>query len=250
MNLSRMPFLGLILITAAASTLPGITHAQAPDKFEVASVRPDPSGSLNTRINMQNGRLSIQNASLKTLIRNAYSIQSFQFGEGPKWLDTNMYDIEATTGTGQNTTDDQFKTLLKNLLADYFGLKVHWETREGPVYALVVAKGGPRIKQSAETKPDINGSRFGHEGHMKGTDEPLSVLASNLGNQVQQTVIDKTGLSGGYDWVLAWDPNPGEDATNPSIFDAVQEQLGLKLDRQKGPNQTLVIDDAHLPPNN
>ena len=205
---------------------------------------------MNTYINMQKGRLSIQNASLKTLIRNAYGIQAFQFAEGPKWLDTNMYDIEATTGTGKDTTNDQFKTLLQGLLTDYFGLKVHWETREGPVYALIAARGGAKIKESSAAQPDINGSKFGHEGHMKGTDEPLSVLAANVANQIQQPVIDRTGLSGSYDWVLAWDPNPDENSTNPSMFTALEEQLGLKLDRQRGPIQTLVIDDARLPSNN
>lgn len=149
-------FASLVLFVAAPSFLPMVACAQAPTKFEVASIRPDASGSTNTHIGMNNGRLSIQNASLKTLIRNAYGIQAFQFAEGPKRLDTNMYDIEATAGMVDETTNEQFKVLLKNLLADHFGLKVHWETREGRVYALIVAKGGAKIKVRTETQKKMS----------------------------------------------------------------------------------------------
>jgi uncharacterized protein (TIGR03435 family) len=226
--------------------------AQAPTKYEVASIRRDPSGSTNTHINVTRGRLTITNASLKTLIRNAYDLQSFQFAGGPSWLDGDMYDISATTGSSDDITNDQFRVLLRNLLADRFQLKVHWETRQTNVYALVVAKNGPSLKEDSDPEKEsgINTSKFSHEGRMTGTKEPVSILAGNLGNQLGRIVIDKTGLQGKYDWTLVWDPDPTPESTNPSIVTAVQEQLGLKLESQKGPMETLVIDSAQQPSEN
>jgi uncharacterized protein (TIGR03435 family) len=240
----------LAIAAIAASALSCV--AQSPTTFEVASIRRSLSGSLNTQIDNSDGKFTVTNGSLKTLIRNAYDLQSFQFAGGPSWLDTEMYNIVATTGTGDKIPPDQLKTLLKNLLADRFQLKVHWETRQTNIYALVVAKNGPIFKEDSDPQKEsgINTSKGAHQGRMIGTKEPLSILASNVGNQLGRIVLDKTGLQGKYDWTLVWDPDPAPDSTNPSIFTALQEQLGLKLDPQKGPMETLVIDNADHPSEN
>lgn len=123
------------------------------------------------------------NASPKTMIRNAYGILSFQLAGEPRWLDTDMYDIVATTGSTEKISSEQLKLLLQNLLAERFRLKVHWETRKTSVYALVLDKNGPKFKESAEVQePGINTPKGPGRAQMKGTREPISILASNLGN--------------------------------------------------------------------
>jgi uncharacterized protein (TIGR03435 family) len=130
-------------------------------------------------------------------------------------------------------------------------LKVHWETRQGDVYALIVAKNGPKLKVGDPSKETgLNTNIAGHEGRMVGINAPVFYLSTVLSNKLSHPVIDKTGLQGKYDWTLVWDPDPGSESTEPSIFTAVQEQLGLKLDAQKGPVETLVIDSVERPSEN
>jgi uncharacterized protein (TIGR03435 family) len=189
------------------------------------------------------------NASPKTMIRNAYGILSFQLAGEPRWLDTDMYDIVATTS--EKISPEQLKLLLQNLLADRFRLKVHWETRKTSVYALVLDKNGPKFKESAEVQePGINTKKGPGGAQMKGTREPISILASNLGNQLGRIVLDKTGLRGVYDWMLEWNPDLTVDSSRPSLFTALQGQLGLRLEAQKGQMETLVIDSVERPSEN
>jgi len=213
----------------------------------VASIRRNPGVSPNTNIHISGGRLTVTNGSVKTLIRNAYDILSFQLSGEPRWLDTAMYDIVAATGRSEKISPDQLKLLLQNLLADRFRLRVHWETRETSGYALVAARDGPKFKESSAPEPGINTRKGSSAAQMKGTGEPIAILAGNLGNQLGRIVWDKTGLRGVYDWTLDWDPDPTADSTLPSLLTALQEQLGLKLEPQKGPMETLVIDNVERP---
>ena len=199
--------IGLLLTCARAQT------------FDAISIHRDLNGGLNTGISISGGRITFRNATVKTLIRNAYGILSFQLANEASWLDSEMYDIAAVTG-GDKIGDDELKALLCNLLAERFHLKVHWETRETTVYA------------------------------SRGVAEPISILASNMGNQLGRIVTDETGLKGVYDWYVEWDPDPGADATLPSLLTALPQQLGLKLDARKGPMEVLVIDHAERPTEN
>jgi uncharacterized protein (TIGR03435 family) len=226
-------------------------QAQSSPAFEAASIRRNVSGGMNTSLNVSGGRFTATNASAKTLIRNAYEILGFQLAGEPRWLDTEMYDIVATTGISEKIPPDRLKLLLQNLLLDRFQLKVHWETRETSVYALVPSKTGLKLKQSSEGgEPSINTQKRLGTVRMKGAREPVSILASNLGNQLGRIVLDRTGLPGFYDWMLEWDQDPAAESTLPSLFTALQEQLGLKLEAQKGPMETLVIDRAERPSEN
>jgi uncharacterized protein (TIGR03435 family) len=242
----------LVVITGMASlVLSSGAQAQSPPAFEVASIRRNLSGGMNTQINLSPGRLTVTNGSLKTLIRNAYDILSFQLTGELRWLDADMYDIVATTGTGGKISQDQFQRLLQSLLADRFRLRVHWETRETSVYALLPDKNGPKLHPGSATQgPGINTQKGLGRVHMQGTAEPISILAGNLGNQLGRFVLDKTGLPGVYDWVLEWSPDPAADASLPSLFTALREQLGLRLEAQKGPMEMLVIDNAERPSEN
>lgn len=227
-------------------------RAQSPPAFEAVSIRRSLNGGLNTNISVSGGRLTVTNGSVKTMIRNAYDILAFQLAGEPRWLDTDMYDVVATTGRSDKIPADQLKLLLQSLLAERFRLRVHWETRETSVYALVPAKNGPKFQESSGTQePGINTHKEGPgKTHMKGTREPLSILAANLGNQLGRIVLDKTGLHGVYDWTLEWDPDVTADSTLPTLFTALQEQLGLRLEAQRGPMETLVIDSVGRPSEN
>jgi uncharacterized protein (TIGR03435 family) len=234
------PILALLL------TIPTLLAAQRPVSFEVASVRPNRSGSLNTRINlMEGGRLSIVNASLKTLIRNAYALQAFQFDGGPPWLDTDMYDIEAKTGRAEKITEEQLPALLQSLLAYRFHLKVHWESREATVYALRIDKRGLKMKASGgEETPLVDTGRGVNRMHIKGVAQPLSVLTQNLANRLGRVVTDRTGLNGKYDFAIEWDSQSDAEAAGPSLFTVLKEQLGLRLEAEKGHMEVLVVDSA------
>jgi uncharacterized protein (TIGR03435 family) len=219
---------------------------QALPSFEAASIHRNRGSSLNTQIDTSAaGRITITNASLKTLIRNAYGVLSFQLANEPAWLDTEMYDIQATTGDAEKISSEQLKPLLQSLLAERFALKVHWETREGTVYALLVEKGGPKFHEGlADSKAGMNTQKGPERATMRGTAQTMEVLASNLGNQLGRFAVDKTGLGGVWDFTLTWDRQATADSTGPSLFTALREQLGLRLEAQKGPTQILVIDRA------
>jgi uncharacterized protein (TIGR03435 family) len=220
--------------------------------FEVASIHRNLRGSEDRGINiLPGGRISVTSATLKMLIRNAYGIQSFQLAGETGWTDSEYYDIEAKTGAGESLSEEQLKPYLQSLLADRFHLKVHWETREANVYALVLHKSAPRMKENLEGKdPSMSVQKNSGRVLMKGVGVPMTVLAASLENQLSRIVVDKTGLDGAWDFQGAWEINPAPDSAAPSIFTGVREQLGLRLVSQKGPARMLVIDQAERPSEN
>ncbi|HEY4357362.1 MAG TPA: TIGR03435 family protein [Acidobacteriaceae bacterium] len=225
---------------------------QVGDSFEVASIRPNTSENSNTQITLpKGGRYVVVNATVKTLLRNAYGLLSFQFAGGPSWLDTDRYDINAKANSSEDLTLESTRPLLQNLLADRFHMKVHWETREAPIYVLVADKGGPKFQAHSDAPGHgMNTRKTSIAVQMKGTDVPMEELASNLGNQLGRFTVDETGLHGHYDFVLNWAPDPTADSSLPSLFTAVREQLGLRLESRKGPMKVLVIDQAEKPSEN
>ncbi len=204
---------------AALALIPS-AHGQETDRFEVASVVPNLSGEQNTQIVPEGGRLRVRNASLQTLIRNAYGLLDFQLAGGPGWRDSEMYDIDAKTAGDLKITPARMKPLLQNLLSDRFALKVHWETREMPVYALVVYKDGPKFKESTSTgKPGMNTRRGPGRLQMTGTKAPIAELASNLGFQLRHIVIDQTGLTGRVRFHAGVRGVPGDGFERPFDFE-------------------------------
>jgi uncharacterized protein (TIGR03435 family) len=225
---------------------------QTPDTFEVAAIHQNISGAANTRIDLEKGgRLVIVNASLQTLIRNAYGVLPFQLSNLTGWPDETRFDINAKNASGEDITQDSLKPLLQNLLVDRFHLKAHWETREMPIYSLVTEKDGPKFKAHADA-PDHGMNTSKQQGlvRMRGTDVPMSELAGNLANQLGRFVTDDTNLQGHYDFVLHWEPDPTAESNEPSLFTALREQLGLRLESRKGPVKILVIDKAEKPADN
>ncbi|HKT80640.1 MAG TPA: TIGR03435 family protein [Vicinamibacterales bacterium] len=266
----------------ATPSAPG-TAATDP-KFEVASVRPNKSGANVMRIGMQpGGRFTAENVPLRQLVRFAYQLQDFQIVGGPDWVKDIRYDVVAKAENdvppAQPGTVGPLQLMVRALLADRFKLKVHDEEREMPIYALVVARAdkklgdkltpaavdcqammaqrnGPPPAPAPNGRPTC-GMRIG-PGQMMGGGFPISQLASALSPMVQRYVVDRTGLTGNYDLEMTFTqeqsfPAPGGaavpavDPSGPSIYTALQEQLGLKLESQRGQVKVLVIDAAEQP---
>jgi uncharacterized protein (TIGR03435 family) len=141
------------------------------------------------------------------------------------------------------------------LLTERFQLKTHMEIRSGSVYELVVAKGGPKLKLSEDQTNHSNGSsniyNAGSKSNLTAKNLPIAMLAKVISSQLHRPVVDKTALAGNYDLTLQWTPDDAPESADanapPSIYTAVQEQLGLKLVPAKGPVDTLVVDQAAMP---
>jgi uncharacterized protein (TIGR03435 family) len=242
---------------------PPLSRAQsrvsASPTFEVASVKRSQAGSSRTGVGTDPGRLTIHNASLKFCVEWAYGVKDYQVS-GPGWLDSEHFDIAAKAERG--APEDRLRLMLQALLTDRFKLALHRETRELPVYALTVVKEGPKIH---EVKAAGKSRTGGGKGHLIGQKISMPEFADLLTlagqRELGRPVIDKTGLKGVFDISLNWTPeNPlpagGNDpdvrttdnAPGPDIFRALQQQLGLRLESQKGPIEFLVIDRVEKVP--
>jgi len=234
--------------------------AQSPPKasIEVATVKPNKSGgAIGNHFDPE--RMSWTGAPLKVIIQEAYGVRSYRILGGPSWLDSDGWDINVKT-EGRTTYQEKMQ-LLQALMADRFQLKFHRETREMKAYKLVVAKGGPKLHEAKEGHSTSGpaGTRIDRgliQGHGVGISDLARFLQSELGRPVEEA----TGLAGKYDFKLEWvpdesQPNSGGEAAppgaeGPTIFSAIQEQLGLKLEPRKGPGEVLVIDHAEKPSGN
>jgi len=238
------------------------------------------------------GRFTVTNATLKMVVGVAYRVRDFQIFGGPNWVSTDRWNIEAKAEEGSippparppdPRVPDPLSLMAQSLLEERFQLKMHRETRELPIYELLVAKGGSKMKLSADQSPEMpfkSGSpppmprpgepaprgmmRMGRGG-LETNGASISNFVIGLSQQLGRPVIDKTGLAGFYDIKLQWTPELGQgpvppagseltpqspDASGPSIFTAIQEQLGLRLESAKGPVEVLVIDSVQKPTEN
>jgi uncharacterized protein (TIGR03435 family) len=177
----------------------------------------------------------------------AYGVKSFQIA-GPNWLDTDTFDIMAKPQPGYQ--HDQLSGLLEKLLADRFKLEVHHEARPATAYALIVAKGGPKLRET----PGPRSYFTVRPGLIEGKQRSIAELRNGLSRMLDRPVEDRTALTGSYDLKLEW--NPEELSTQPetpagerpSLFTALQEQLGLKLERITMPVDFVVVDHAQRIP--
>jgi len=254
---------------ASASLYKATPQSKAPLAFEVASIKPNATG--DNRVMMQvapGGRTNMTGVTMRILMRNAFRIQDFQIIGGPAWMEADRWDIQ--TKAEENATPAQVNEMLQTLLADRFQLKYRKETRELPVYELVIAKNGSKLQETRPDGPPVSGPRgesLGRgamvvgRGQLAGSGMTMAQLSTMLANTLGRTVIDKTGLVGTYDVKLSWTPELGQaaglgaappapvdpDVTTSSIFTAIQEQLGLKIDSAKGPVEVYVIDRVEKP---
>ena len=290
-DLSRKPLLITAgLVALAVPILSGIVNAkqsQAESQaqntpaaalvYDVASIKPNRDADEIVRITYAPDGFTATGVTLQMLIRSAYDVQDYQISGAPKWVNSEKYNVEAkldplAAEQLRKLVFDQRKIernhILQGLLADRFNLGLHRETRELPIYALVIAKNGPKLRESKsnDLEPHITRAR---RGQITGEGSSMSSLARLLTHALGRAVQDKTGLRDLYDFTLTWSPSqeefPGSESHDnqqgsdsmhppeglgPSIFTAIQEQLGLKLESQKGPVEILVIDHAEKPSEN
>jgi uncharacterized protein (TIGR03435 family) len=273
-----------------AVVVPCLWAAQVPATrvFTVASIKPNAAGGPALVQMQPGGRYTATNTTLLALIRTAYRLQTFQVVGAPSWAGTEHIDLVAKADGDLFPSDivssapRPIEVALQPLLADRFQLVAHRETRQLPIYALVVDRAdgrlGPKLTRSstdcaamlaaasrgiAPPQPAGPGQAppcgaFGVRGRFLGDTLPLSLFDGFLSGQLDRTVVDRTGLTGEFNFDLTWQPDqpaagaPGADAAAvdpnaPSIFTAVQEQLGLKLEATTGPVDVLVIDRVEKP---
>ncbi len=245
--------------------------AQSKKEFDVATIKPNAEKDNRFMLRRpQNGTFTATGVTLKMLIMSAYDVQAFQVSGGPSWIGAERWDIQAKAeGSERLMPRDQFDSMLRSLLEDRFQLKVRRESKEMPVYELEVAKSGPKLAPhtGGDPKPEER-MRIGF-GSLRFQNAGPPNLAYQLSVQLGRPVIDKTGITSQYDFQLEWAPEPGQggpesiglppdpslkfppaDSNRPSIFTAIQEQLGLRLDSEKGPVDMIVIDSVSKPTEN
>jgi uncharacterized protein (TIGR03435 family) len=259
-------------IAVAVAAMAAIALSQ---EFEVASIKPNMSGDRRVGIQMApGGRYVASGINTKFLIQQAYGVRDYQIQGGPRWLDTDRFDINAKAAGGEFKRE-HMGIMMQKLLADRFQLKIRRETKELPVYSLLVAKGGsklkPRAAEGGESRPMFRMGR----GQINAQNVGMAMFVNELARQAGRNVIDNTGLTGNFDVKLEWTPEPGQgggglfggpagpggpggdgprpapaDPNGPTLFTAIQEQLGLKLEPAKGPVEIIVIDSVEKPSEN
>lgn len=238
------------LMIAAAIVPHWIAFAQQPQRlaFEVASVKPSGANDQLMFRLQPGGRYIATALTLKMLVANAYGVPLYRVTGGPGWDDSDKFNIEAKVGIPLKPWPDsnaQLNEMQQSLLEERFKLAFHRETREETIYNLVIAKGGSKLKAAKE------GERPGFEmwgGTIHSMAVPLEYLAGNLSRVLGRTVVDKTGLTGKFSYMVNYAPdNATPDDDRPSLFTAIEQQLGLRLESSKGPVEFLVIDHAEKP---
>jgi len=246
-------------LTAVALILTcSLSQAQAPaplPEFEVASVKPNKTHE-RMYYGLRNTTLTIRNMPVKGLIQIAYGKRESQITGGPAWIGSECVDVDAKAESHQKANQD----MLKSLLASRFQLILHSETHEASVYSLVIARGGLKMKLSADqSDPQKGGPKEMGPGRLIGDGIPMYIIVNLLSNMLGRTVINDTGLTGKYDIHLQpvsdslpaqTDTMPQADAANIALIDAIEEQLGLRIKSIQAPETVLVIDHVEHPSSN
>ncbi len=245
---------------AGAALLAVLTaRAQTTQTFAVASVKTvDPNERYTLYYTPAAGIFSAKGATLDQLIGFAYNVRAHQIAQGPKWRGDTRFEVYAKadgpTPKGPEEAEP-YRRMLRTLLAERFHLVVKIETRLMPIYELAVDKSGSKLKDS---EVPAGGVSFG-PGRLTGKGAPMSLFAMMLSRQLEATVVDKTGLSGRYDFELKWQSDigaaPQDSAATPdgsasSIFTAIRADLGLRLQSAKGSVEIVVIDSVEKPTEN
>jgi uncharacterized protein (TIGR03435 family) len=256
--------------------------AQAPRAFDVAAIKPNHSGAIGEQVRFYppSGRVTMTNVTVKRMIQNAYQLQDQQIAGGPGWIASEHFDIVANSEAANLSPQDRWM-MVRALLADRFKLKMHTEPRELSVFGLVLARRdgrpGEHLKKSDTdckrptappsapidlSVPNQCGVIMGGPGRMNFRGVTMEIIAAQLSSRVGRSVVDRTGLDGRYDLDVEFSPQPlqasGADPAAvdrpagdaASLYTALQEQLGLKLESQKGSIDVTVIDSVERPVEN
>jgi uncharacterized protein (TIGR03435 family) len=255
----------MVAVVMSGSGLFGQAPAARPkfDAFDVATVkRTDPDERSRLLFMETDHKFVGKNFTLKLLIAAAYDLNPKTISGGPEWVGSEHFDIVAMTPGDVRPTRNEQMMMLRGLLTERFKLAFHREAKEFSIYELQVAKGGPKLKVSA-AKADVPpvvgpGVVYPQKIDLPGRNASMADFVAVMQRAIlDRPVVDKTGLTGRYDFNLVWAPDEtqfgGEvpvasaEAPNPPLFTAMQEQLGLKLEATRGPVQALVVDKAERP---
>ena len=261
MRCSMTKCMGSVLTAAIGLMLVTLARGQdnmARPVFDLASIRLSQPGLLGGSIKPLPGGngYTAQNIPVKLMISLMYKVPMKQIEGGPDWLNSDNYDIEARVD--QSSDKGELQAMFRNLLADRFKLKFHKEIKEGPVYALVVDKSGLKMKIDGAGQDLKIPMNYGKDNEVIGTRVPMQYLCWWIGQQLQRDdrpVVDETGLKNSYDFTFKFAPElpldvPKENLDLPSIFDALRDQLGLRLVAKNGPVESYVIDHIERPSEN
>ncbi len=249
--------LGALLLMNSAA----FSQRTAPPRYDVSSIKPSPDSDPYTFHIERDGTLYATGITIRRLMMTGYNVQGFRLIGGPGWVAARRWDVQAKPS--RPASGNEIPDMLRALLEDRFQLKVHSETRNRPLYDLTVAPGGSKLRrvEDSNVKQDI---RIGN-GSIRFTRATVATFASQLSYALARPVIDKTGISGEFNFALEWTPTPGENdgpttsglppgtpepastPDGPSIFTAIEEQLGLRLKSGRGPVAVVVIDSAQMP---
>jgi len=255
----KIQTVGALVLFASAATM----RAQSPDserpRFDVASVKPNKSSEGVIRFAVQpGGRMVLTDIPVKQLIRAAYTLQLYQIVDAPSWTESERFDI--TGVTERELREDNvtwspggkyalMQLMMQSLLADRFNFRAHFEERQGQVYALMLDDKQRAAKGLAPAKPcGADCAMQIASGTLRAPNVELPLLAELLSQLTGRPVTDATGLAGAFEINLRWTPESQEaTADAPSLFTALPEQLGLRLDARRGPIRMLVIDSVERP---
>ena len=237
-----------------ANAQPRSMPKDADPDWEVATVKPsDPNDNGHQRIRSSGKHVTLLDHTVEDILLIGYGLQKSQLAGEPNWARTERWDVDGVSNVEGQPSLRQLQQMMQKILAERFGLKVHHEQRVMPVFALTVAKGGPKL---APNTSDPNGSMDQQNSMSSGPDvealknTSMADLALILQFRVDRPVVDETGLKGRYDFKLQWTTDdarePAPDAP-PGLFTAIQEQIGLKLESAKAPADVLVIDQVERP---
>jgi uncharacterized protein (TIGR03435 family) len=229
-------------------------YAQSPvgQQFEVASIKPSNADQRSSGIHSGDGRMDAQNVTVKRCIIGAYGVGPNQILGGPDWLESDRFDIKAKAE--QPVGDDILMAMLQTLLAERFKLSIHREAKPQKAYVLEVTNKAPKLEKGKGRGASTNNGR----GHIVATNATMDRFAQILSRQMDRPVVNHTGLEGAFDVTLQWSvesggpakPAEGAVIEGPSIFTAIQEQLGLRLRVRKVPVEVIVIDHVEKPSEN
>jgi uncharacterized protein (TIGR03435 family) len=255
-NVGLAVMYGSILITLDALPSRAQIQQNARLAFDVASIRAHQGPVSRIGLSISGTLVTVAAYTVGDLITDGYGMKDYQVAGVTGWIGSDRYDIAARSAGESAPTRDQARQMLQTLLTERFQLKIHQEMKEMSVYALVIGKRGPKLKENTADTPMWRMSGKGLDTQMTFTSSPIEQLVTQLAHipGVGRPVLDKTGLPGRYDFQLNLTRDlPGTSTTGPegqSVFTAIEEQLGLRLESQKAPIGVLVIDHVEKPSEN
>ncbi len=251
----------------AAWAIPEPDKPMAPDAdpaYEVVTIKPSDPKDGGRGFQTRGRHIRAANETVDDMISFAWGIHVKQIVGGQPWMSTDHYFVDGVPDAPGEPNLTQLRSMIKKVLADRFGLKVHDEQRELSVYALTVAKGGPKLTRSLGPPNGPPNDNFSTSAYMRETNTTMGEFAKAMQYVLDRPVVDRTSLEGRWDFLLKWTPDESQFTAMgykippptynpnapPGLFSAIQEQIGLKLEAVKAPAQVLVVDGVERPTEN